>query len=143
MSDQDDLALPLRGGCMCGEVEYAVRSPFVYALNCHCGRCRRTTGSAFKPMAGVDEVLDLKGRHVVLPGLRRDEVDGLECLVRLLGEDERDVGEVTLVVVEHVGAHARHQRAGADRQCGDQDQSARDKERDGARAQGAGHGVKK
>ncbi len=54
MPDQDDLVLPLRGGCMCGEVEYAVRSPFVYALNCHCARCRRTTGSAFKPMAGVE-----------------------------------------------------------------------------------------
>ncbi len=54
MSNHDDLALPLRGGCMCGEVEYAVHGPFVYALNCHCARCRRATGSAFKPLAGIE-----------------------------------------------------------------------------------------
>ena len=28
-------------------------APFAYAMNCHCNGCRRTTGSAFKPMAGV------------------------------------------------------------------------------------------
>src|SRR5258707_11015843 len=26
---------------------------FAYALNCHCSNCRRTTGSAFKPFAGI------------------------------------------------------------------------------------------
>ncbi len=26
---------------------------FEYALNCHCSNCRRTTGSAFKPFAGI------------------------------------------------------------------------------------------
>lgn len=27
--------------------------PFSYALNCHCSNCRRATGSAFKPFAGI------------------------------------------------------------------------------------------
>ncbi|TIT83747.1 MAG: GFA family protein [Mesorhizobium sp.] len=27
---------------------------FVYAANCHCSNCRRTTGSAFKPFAGIE-----------------------------------------------------------------------------------------
>jgi hypothetical protein len=27
---------------------------FIYAANCHCSNCRRTTGSAFKPFAGIE-----------------------------------------------------------------------------------------
>jgi hypothetical protein len=30
-----------------------VDGPFAYALNCHCSQCRRVTGAAFKPFAGV------------------------------------------------------------------------------------------
>ena len=34
---------------------------FLYAANCHCSNCRRTTGSAFKPFAGIErEKLALK-----------------------------------------------------------------------------------
>jgi hypothetical protein len=44
----------LVGKCFCGAVEYAVADEFRYALNCHCSRCRRTTGSAFKPFAGIE-----------------------------------------------------------------------------------------
>jgi len=43
----------LSGKCFCGAVEYAVNDAFVYAANCHCSDCRRTTGSAFKPFAGI------------------------------------------------------------------------------------------
>jgi hypothetical protein len=43
----------LAGKCLCGAVHYAVADEFVYALNCHCGNCRRATGSAFKPFAGI------------------------------------------------------------------------------------------
>ena len=43
----------LRGACLCGAVEYRVRDAFEYALNCHCSQCRRATGSAFKPLAGI------------------------------------------------------------------------------------------
>jgi hypothetical protein len=34
-------------------VQYAVEDAFEYAMNCHCSHCRRTTGSAFKPFAGI------------------------------------------------------------------------------------------
>lgn len=44
----------LAGGCLCGAVRYAVKDEFVYALNCHCSNCRRSTGSAFKPFAGIE-----------------------------------------------------------------------------------------
>jgi hypothetical protein len=43
----------LAGKCLCGAVGYAVADEFVYAANCHCSNCRRTTGSAFKPFAGI------------------------------------------------------------------------------------------
>lgn len=43
----------LRGACLCEAVEYVVKDAFEYALNCHCSQCRRATGSAFKPLAGI------------------------------------------------------------------------------------------
>ena len=46
-------ARKLSGRCFCGAVEYAVEDAFLYAANCHCSNCRRTTGSAFKPFAGI------------------------------------------------------------------------------------------
>src|SRR5579859_7180394 len=44
----------LRGSCLCRAVGYRVADEFGYALNCHCSQCRRTTGSAFKPFAGIE-----------------------------------------------------------------------------------------
>ncbi|MER9231662.1 GFA family protein [Mesorhizobium sp. M0622] len=44
----------LAGKCLCGAVQYAVADAFIYAANCHCSNCRRTTGSAFKPFAGIE-----------------------------------------------------------------------------------------
>jgi hypothetical protein len=44
----------LTGECLCGAVHYAVTDEFVYAANCHCSNCRRATGSAFKPFAGIE-----------------------------------------------------------------------------------------
>jgi len=43
----------LTGRCLCGAVTYQVADAFQYAMNCHCTDCRRTTGSAFKPFAGI------------------------------------------------------------------------------------------
>jgi hypothetical protein len=31
-----------------------VEDQFRYSLNCHCSNCRRTTGAAFKPFAGIE-----------------------------------------------------------------------------------------
>ncbi|MEK0417497.1 MAG: hypothetical protein RI949_1503 [Pseudomonadota bacterium] len=44
----------LTGECLCGEVAYRVADAFSYALYCHCSRCRRATGSAFKAFAGIE-----------------------------------------------------------------------------------------
>jgi len=43
----------LAGRCTCGAVHYAVADAFAYAANCHCSNCRRATGAAFKPFAGI------------------------------------------------------------------------------------------
>jgi hypothetical protein len=43
----------LAGECLCRAVRYEVADAFAYALNCHCSNCRRATGSAFKPFAGI------------------------------------------------------------------------------------------
>ena len=44
----------LAGECLCGAVRYSVEDAFRYALNCHCSQCRRATGAAFKPFAGIE-----------------------------------------------------------------------------------------
>ena len=49
-----DSSTTLRGQCLCGAVRYAVTNAFRYAFNCHCSQCRRATGSAFKPFAGIE-----------------------------------------------------------------------------------------
>jgi hypothetical protein len=45
----------LIGECYCRAVRYEVADAFSYAMNCHCSNCRRTTGAAFKPFAGITQ----------------------------------------------------------------------------------------
>jgi hypothetical protein len=51
---EDPGARMLAGSCLCGAVHYAVADAFLYAANCHCSLCRRATGAAFKPFAGIE-----------------------------------------------------------------------------------------
>jgi hypothetical protein len=44
----------LGGRCECRTVRYEVADEFLYAANCHCSNCRASTGSAFKPFAGIE-----------------------------------------------------------------------------------------
>jgi len=55
----------LAGECYCRAVGYTVADMFDYAANCHCSNCRRTTGAAFKPFAGIarDKFRVVKGDH--------------------------------------------------------------------------------
>ena len=43
----------LTGQCLCRAVTYRVADAFHYAMNCYCSNCRRATGAAFKPFAGI------------------------------------------------------------------------------------------
>ncbi len=44
----------LSGKCLCERVKYEVADDFRYALVCHCSQCRRATGAANKPFAGIE-----------------------------------------------------------------------------------------
>ena len=57
----------LRGECLCRNVGYEVDDAFDYALNCHCSDCRRATGSAFKPLAGIkaERLTVVRGRDEI------------------------------------------------------------------------------
>lgn len=39
----------LSGGCLCGAVRYEISAAPVFAGNCHCRDCQRTSGSGFAP----------------------------------------------------------------------------------------------
>jgi hypothetical protein len=58
----------LAGACFCRAVRYSVADEFAYAANCHCSNCRRTTGSAFKPFAGIarEKLTITKGKDDVM-----------------------------------------------------------------------------
>jgi hypothetical protein len=58
----------LVGECFCRAVRYVVADEFAYAMNCHCSNCRRSTGSAFKPFAGIarDKLDVTKGKDSIM-----------------------------------------------------------------------------
>ena len=68
---EKSMARILAGECYCRAVPYNVADAFAYALNCHCSDCRRTTGSAFKPFAGIarDRLSIVNGeKHLMIFG---------------------------------------------------------------------------
>lgn len=71
----------LRGGCLCGAVGFAVPDTFEYALNCHCSQCRRSTGSAFKPLAGIprSNLKIVRGNEAILIYGQEDEAHDVHC----------------------------------------------------------------
>ena len=40
------MSKPIKGACLCGQVQYQVTGPFEVFHLCHCSQCRRSTGSA-------------------------------------------------------------------------------------------------
>ncbi len=45
----------LRGHCLCKAVQYVVNGEPLWCAHCHCGDCRRHTGSAVATFVGVDK----------------------------------------------------------------------------------------
>lgn len=45
MTEEQDPVL--RGGCLCGQVRYAILGPPLHVSICHCRHCQKNTGSAF------------------------------------------------------------------------------------------------
>ena len=64
----------LTGRCLCTSVEYSVPDAFDYAMNCHCSQCRRATGAAFKPFAGIRRELVALTRGADITLIHGDEM---------------------------------------------------------------------
>jgi hypothetical protein len=43
----------LRGGCLCGAIQYEIVGPIGKALYCHCSMCRKFPGTAFRARLSV------------------------------------------------------------------------------------------
>ena len=43
----------LRGGCLCGGIQYEIVGPVGEALYCHCSMCRKSHGTAFRARLSV------------------------------------------------------------------------------------------
>ena len=70
----------LTGKCECGAVRYRVEDAFLYAINCHCSRCRAATGSAFKAFAGIErEKLELAAGADGLLVYGDDDLNDTRC----------------------------------------------------------------
>ncbi len=80
-SDQEFIV----GRCLCEAVEYHVVDDFSYAFNCHCSQCRRATGSAFKPFAGIrrEAITVVRGKSKL--NLYGDTVNACDCHCSLCG----------------------------------------------------------
>jgi len=46
-----EAAMAIRGGCLCGAIQYEVNGPLFDVSNCHCSMCRRFHGAAFSTYA--------------------------------------------------------------------------------------------
>jgi hypothetical protein len=80
MSRREGKPRSLAGKCFCGAVRYAVADEFAYAAYCHCSNCRRATGSAFKPFAGIEReklVVAEGGDNLLIVG--EDDANDTHC----------------------------------------------------------------
>ena len=51
------------GGCLCGAVRYATNAEPVFAGNCHCKDCQRSSGGAFVPAMLFSAARSIDHRH--------------------------------------------------------------------------------
>lgn len=57
-------AKPIKGGCLCGAVRYAIKGKPGHVGHCHCTMCQKSTGAAFGSFAGfpAENVRFTKGK---------------------------------------------------------------------------------
>lgn len=51
---KESLMNKLTGRCLCGAISYEITGPLGKIYNCHCSKCRRWHGSAFRTRASVE-----------------------------------------------------------------------------------------
>jgi hypothetical protein len=57
----------LHGSCLCGGIKYEITGPLLRPLNCHCSKCRKAQGAAFRSLVRVriDDFRWLQGEELV------------------------------------------------------------------------------
>ena len=57
----------VRGSCLCGGVKFEIMGPLIRVLNCHCSKCRKQHGAAFRSRArvGIADFKWLQGEELV------------------------------------------------------------------------------
>jgi hypothetical protein len=50
-----NIALPIEGGCQCGNLRYQIVAPPLMIYACHCANCQRIAGSAFGLATTISE----------------------------------------------------------------------------------------
>jgi hypothetical protein len=57
----------LHGSCLCGGVKFEIAGPLSHLLNCHCSKCRKQHGAAFRSRARVrvEDFRWLQGEELV------------------------------------------------------------------------------
>ena len=57
----------LHGSCLCGGVKFEISGPLSHLLNCHCSKCRKQHGAAFRSRARVrvEDFRWLQGEELV------------------------------------------------------------------------------
>lgn len=95
----------IRGGCLCGEVQYEISGPLHDADHCHCSMCRRQHGAAFASYASFnpDDFKWIAGADLVksfepVPGAGWCFCS--ECGASLAGTDNGRITTVTLGTVK-------------------------------------------
>ena len=66
----------VRGGCLCGAIEFEVVAPFKVVHNCHCSRCRRARGAAHTTngFTSMEGVIFFKGDFLRVIFLKGDRI---------------------------------------------------------------------
>jgi len=91
----------LRGSCLCGKVRFELRGPPKIVYHCHCGRCRKQSGSSFATNVVVrtEEFVIVAGKEMLSsfessPDKRRFFCSGCGSPIYSHGEKTRHIVSV-------------------------------------------------
>ncbi len=96
----------IRGHCLCGDVSYVVDKAPAWTGHCHCGSCRRHSGSALATFIGCEQAhFTLTGGPMTSyessPGVRRSFCG--RCGTPMAYDSDKLPGEIHLLIgtLEH------------------------------------------
>lgn len=73
-------ALPIEGGCRCGQVRFRIDAQPMMTMACHCRGCQQMSGSAFSSNVAVPSgALTLTAGETVIGGLHGEQIRHHHC----------------------------------------------------------------